>query len=157
MKEIKLSQTGKNKGKYVALVDDEDYDYLNQWRWCVDVKKNTCYAMRRDKITISLHRVIINTPEGIEVDHIDHNGLNCQKYNMRNCSHADNLKNKKPCGKSKYLGVYFMGKYRYIRAQIQINGTCHYLGHFKTEIEAAKSYDKKAKEVHGEFANLNFK
>ena len=159
MKEIKLTQ-----GK-VALVDDEDYEYLNQWKWCVTRDhKDNLYAKRstyinKKKGSLSMHRLIMNTPEEKQVDHIDHNGLNNQKSNLRNCTHTQNCWNKIPCGKSKYLGVTIYnqkGKY-YIKSAIRIDKKSIHIGQFKTEEEAALAYDNKAKEIFGEFANLNFK
>jgi hypothetical protein len=158
MKEIKLTQ-----GK-VTLIDDEDYDYLSQWKWFAQKDGHTYYAKRnlRSKGVHTypiMHRVIMNTPKGMEVDHIDHNGLNNQKSNLRNCTRSQNQMNVKPGGESKYLGVYYdkKGKYKYIRAMIRINNKNIYLGVFSTEIEAARVYDAVAKKYKGEFANLNFK
>jgi hypothetical protein len=157
MKEIKLSQ-----GK-VALVDDEDYEYLNQWKWCVQKSHNTYYAIRTKtspiRKTIRLHSLIMNTPHGKEVDHKDRNGLNNQKSNLRICTHAENQMNKIASGISKYLGVtrcIVRNKWR-IASQININGKNKFIGYYKDEEEAAFAYDKKAKEVHGIYANLNFK
>ena len=106
MKEIKL-----NHG-YVTLVDDEDFEYLNQWKWQLNKTGNCIYV---DRITttnkirkvIKMHRLIMNTPKDMQVDHIDHNGLNNQKNNLRNCSVAQNRMNRKPSGTTKYLGVRY--------------------------------------------------
>ena len=161
MRKIKLSQQGQiNKGKFVALIDDEDYEYLNQFKWCVFNNRYTFYAGRwihekgRRKL-ILLHREIMNTAIGLQVDHRDHNGLNCQRSNLRNCTRAENLRNVKARGNHKYKGVYRCRKY--FLAQISINGKIKHLGNFKIEEDAAKKFDEMAKIYHGEFANLNFK
>jgi hypothetical protein len=147
MKIIKLTQ-----GQF-SQVDDEDYEFLNQFKWQAYKAPNTYYAMRESKgKTIRMHRIIMKTPSNLMVDHIDHNGLNNQKINLRNCNASQNQCNKKPIGSSIYLGVNIC-----IRATIRINNKNVNLGSFKTEIEAAKAYDKAAKENFGEFANLNFK
>jgi hypothetical protein len=161
VKEIKLSQTGKNKGKYVALVDDWNYEWLNQWKWTALKNEKRYYVQRNIRINdrhtvLKMHRLIMNTPDYLEVDHIDGNGLNCQEYNMRNCTHRENTINRKPSGRSKYLGVT-INKGGYILAQIKEYGKVYNLGSFKTEELAALAYDKAAKKIHGEFANLNFK
>lgn len=156
MKEIKLTQ---NK---IASVDDEDYEYLNQWKWYAFKRGHTYYVVRhisyKDKL-IFMHRLIMKPDNGMEVDHIDHNGLNNQKANLRNCSHAENSRNKSATGSSKYLGVAFAYKngHTYIKSMININGRNTHLGIFKTEELAAHKYDEMAKIHHGEFANLNFK
>lgn len=157
MKEIKLTQ-----GK-VALVDDEDFEYLNQFNWYANKDRNTWYAVRFTKKKghgkrIAMHRVILNTPDGLTVDHKDHDGLNNQKYNLRNATYRQNQMNKTPSktGTSKYLGVSISNG-KQIMAQITINKEKVYLGTFKTEELAAIAYDNAAMEYCKEFANLNFK
>lgn len=160
MKEIILP-----KG-YKTQVDDENYEYLSQFKWLISRTKKTIYAYRYIKINgkninISMHRIIMNTPEGMEVDHIDHNGLNNQKSNLRNCTHQENLRNKVASGTSNYIGVSrirnhtkYEGKFR---ATISNGNRNINLGIFDDEIEAAKIRDIYAKKYHGTFANLNFK
>jgi hypothetical protein len=163
MKEIKLSIQGKNKGKFIVLVDNEDFAWLNQWKWNVIKGLNNYYASRNSrkngiKELIYMHRLIMNTPKNMEVDHKDHNGLNNQKSNLRNCTQSQNQKNKRASGKSKYLGVTHYkhrNKYDYIASQISMNGKIVRLGYFKTEKEAAIAYNEATLKYHGEFANFN--
>lgn len=142
-----------------AQVDDWNYDRLMEHKWYANRVGNTFYAKRTiwgsKPITMYMHREIMNTPKGVGIDHIDHNGLNCLEENMRECTQSQNMMNKQPYGKSKYLGIYF--DRQYIIAAIRLKGKKIHIGVFKTEEEAAKAYDKKAKELFGEFANLNFK
>jgi hypothetical protein len=159
MKEIKLSQRGKNKGKYVALVDDDDFDCLNQFKWSVYKSSNSFYTIRAiridgRRITQSMHCAIMN---GKGIDHIDHNGLNNQKSNLRFCTQGQNMMNtrKRENCSSIYKGVSFYKSYGRWKANTAINGKDIFLGYFDTEIEAAMAYNKKAIEIYGEFANLN--
>jgi len=176
MKLIPLSKTGKNKGKYFAMVDDEDYEYISQFNWTAWIGNYTVYAYRNlpnKKIDTKMfmHRQITNAPKGKDVDHINHNGLNNQKTNLRICTRAQNQKNKFPIkdSTSKYLGVsrksnvkrrlkdgsvktYISNKWV---SYIKVNRKTIYLGTFETEKEAAVQYNKHAKKHHGEFANLN--
>lgn len=162
MKEIK-SKSGR-----VCLVDDEDFDRVSKIRWSSHVHKNTVYfrghfpSSKGKMIYSSIHRFILGvTDPKIIVDHIDKDGCNNQKSNLRLCNTSENSANRRPRKhkRSQYFGVSFysditVNKWR---AQIQKNKKSYYLGCFATEIEAAKAYDLKAKELHGEFANLNFK
>ena len=154
MKEIKLPH-----GK-VTLVDDDDYEYLNQWKWWFVIIKNKYYVIRNKMINgkryyIYLHRIIMDVMSKSDVDHIDGNPLNNQRNNLRICTHQQNCLNNRGCGKNRYKGVYKIKNTIYSR--IQYNGIDRYLGSFKTEEEAAMAYDKEALVLFGEFANLNFK
>jgi len=176
MKEIKLSQKGKvNNGK-ITIVDDENYDYLMQWRWTAVKFKNTYYAMRNQYIGggrdnpkykyYAMHREIMKTPDNMECDHAFRNGLDNRKFieidgelkiNLRNCTHTQNSFNRTSYGMFKSLGV-FGTKYKdktYIFAAIRHNKKLIHLGRFKTEQEAALAYNEAAIKYHGEFANLN--
>jgi hypothetical protein len=152
MKEIKLTQ-----GLF-AQVDDWNFDDLNQWKWHAYKNRNTYYAatyINNEKVL--LHRFIMNTPKGMEVDHKDHDGLNCQEYNMRNCTPKQNSQNQiQPISNSGYIGVHFRKDRNKYLAYIE-NGKKIYLGYFNTAIEAAVKRDEAAKKYYGEFANLNFK
>lgn len=135
-----------------ALVDDEDFDKLNQYKWCFDGQ----YAQRKvGNKTIRMHRVILDSPQ---VDHIDGDGLNNQRSNLRVCTHTQNQMNraKHKIMSSKYKGVSWNKPTEKWRARIETNQGSLYLGLFEVEEEAARAYDEAAKENFGEFARLNF-
>lgn len=168
MKEIFLNSP--THGNKIALVDDEDYEYLNQWKWQVKKHRKTFYAHRtkqipnsnRKKDHFKMHRVVMNVADPkIEVDHVDHNGLNCQRSNLRIATRKQNKQNASSHkdSASKYLGVLVEKRKNGISycAQIGINGKSTHLGSFKSEEEAAKAYDRAAIKHYGEFANPNFK
>lgn len=160
MRKIQLTQ-----GKF-ALVDDEDFEYLMQWKWHAQRRPKgyyeVFYACRSiaNNGHIYMHRDLMKTQEGMICDHVDHDTLNNQKSNLRNCTHSENLRNRrKGIGTSSiYKGVYFMRgrkKHPWI-AQIVITArNTTSLGSFKTEIEAALAYNQAAKKYYGEFACLN--
>lgn len=153
MKEIKLTQ-----GK-VALVDDEDYEYLNQFKWCAHKECNTYYAVRNAKnngkwFTQYMHNLIIGI---IGVDHKNHEGLDNQKHNLRIANKSQNAMNNRPLENmtSKYKGVSWFKERNKWRCTITPSGKSVHIGYFIDEVEAAKAYNEKAKELFGEFANLN--
>ncbi len=161
MKEIKLTRFGVNQGKYIALIDDEDFERVSQFNWCAVHRKNTIYASRSviedgKRVYYYLHRFIMNTPRELNSDHIDHDGLNCQKYNLRDCTQQQNLRNKKHSQKVNYKGAHWSKRAKKWQSAIYFNKKLIHLGYFKTEIEAANAYDAKANELYGEFAYLNF-
>ena len=159
MKQIQLTQ-----GMF-AIVDADMYDYLNQWNWWVSKARGVFCAQRnaahptkgwKKKITIKMHRVIMVCPDGLEIDHINHNPLDNRKCNLRICTPKENQHNKLPFknSSSKYKGVsQDGGKWR---AYIAPSNKAKHIGSFVSEIDAAKAYDKIAADVYGEFAYLNF-
>lgn len=174
MKLIPIS--GKNGQGLFAQVDDEDYDYLMQFTWHVNINKSGNLYVNRitsrlnpPRISIALHREIMKiTTRNLVIDHIDHNGLNNQKHNLRICTQAQNARNKtsKKGSSSIYLGVSLINRKasknypKLYHACIEMNGIVLNLGYFpptpEGEIIAAKRYDLAANFYFGEFANLNF-
>ena len=146
MKKIKLTQ-----GRY-AIVDDEDYKYLNKYKWCFG---SNDYAMRVvDKETILMHRVINKTPESMITDHINHDKLDNRKNNLRTCTKAQNRINAKmnKNNNSGYKGVTWNKLGRKWRAYIRINGKSKHLGYFDNKEEANKAYNIISKKYFGEFS-----
>jgi hypothetical protein len=155
-KEIALSQ-----GK-VAVVDDEDFAYVSQFRWFATKGPHTWYARRKVSINgrqfgILMHRELLDAPKGILVDHIDHDGLNNLRINLRLCSQAENQHNQRPrCGgTSQFKGVFLTDQGKW-HAQLRIKDRRLHLGHHATEEAAARAYDAAAREIFGMFASLNF-
>lgn len=141
-----------------ALIDAEDYPKVKDYSWHIACQKKP-YPARSIKKNGSnalefMHRVILNPPDGMFVDHIDGDRLDNRKCNLRICTDTQNRWNKKMnVGSSTFKGVHKNGG-RW-RATISANGIKYQLGSFGTEIEAAIAYNMKAKELHGEFAKLN--
>jgi len=145
------------RGKY-AIVDAKHFEALNKHKWCVIHRGRNVYAGRRKNgKTISMHREIMKTPEGMVVDHIDGNGLNNLEANMRNCTKAQNSYNSRPRGgHSEYVGVTYHKSRDKYQAALGFNGEKMYLGEFDSAVEAARARDRVARELQGEFAYLNF-
>ena len=147
------------KRNHIILFDDEDYELVSNFKWSItsSVASKTHYA-RCTKNNILMHRLILNAPKGVMIDHIDGNGLNNQKNNLRFCTNAQNQYNstKNRTGKTSiYKGVDFCKKTQKWRAHIKINKRKIYLGSFFTEVGAAIAYNFASIECHKEFANLN--
>lgn len=143
---------------YFAIVDADDYEKLSQYKWQVEIKRSVCYAHRTEgKKTISMHRQILNAPPGMYCDHINHNGLDNRKANLRLCTPQQNSFNQRPrpnCT-SKYKGVFWSQRASKWRAEIKHNGRIVHIGYFEDEAEAAIAYDDYAIDLFGEFAWLN--
>ena len=145
-----------------ATVDDEDYEGLNQWKWCASPGTNTFYAARSspkpDRCTILMHREIMDRKpgDGSQIDHIDGYGLNNQKSNLRGATHSQNLMNQRPTlGSSRFKGVSWKSAATKWQVHICFNGKQKSLGYFDSEEDAARTYDAAALKHFGEFARLN--
>lgn len=149
----------------VATVDDEDYEWLSQWKWCYQhdySTGNTGYAVRSDPENPArktlMHRLLLDLQKGQVCDHINGDGLDNRRANLRPCSTQQNICNKRKRStgsSSRFKGVSWdrsMGRWR---AQISPRGTTILLGYYDAEKQAAKAYDVAAQEHYGEFAKLN--
>lgn len=128
-----------------CIVDDEDYAWLSQWKWCY----NSGYAkrgMRRDgkQIHFKMHRLIANTPKGLDTDHINRDKLDNRRCNLRVCGRPLNIMNrpKRRDNTSGFKGVTFHKDKNKFAAQIGINGRTKHLGFFYTPEEAYMEYRK---------------
>ena len=155
MKQIKLTQ-----GQF-ALIDDDDFELVSQFKWYALKPKKIFYALmcavvNGKRIDMRMHRLIMNAKKGQIIDHKDRNGLNNQKNNLRFCTHTENSRNSiSNKGLSKYKGVSWAKAAKKWRAGIKVNNRGIYLGYYTNENEAAKAYNEAAIKYHGEFARLN--
>ena len=157
----------------VALVDDEDYERVNQYKWYAMKHRKTFCAVRSETLrsrkearetglprrrAVLMHRFIMDAPDNVMVDHMNHNGSDSRKENLRFCTASQNNMNQISCRgeTSKYKGVCWFKQTKKWMAGIRYGGKGQYLGLFTNEIDAAKAYDKKAIELFGEFALINF-
>jgi hypothetical protein len=155
---IRLTQ-----GKY-AIVDPEDFERLNKHKWHTVKSPHTFYARRnirvgKKRIYIIMHREVLHPPDHLFVDHINHDGLDNRKANLRLATPRQNSYNRihfRKSQSSKYTGVIWQKQRKKWMVKIRYNSKDKFIGYFKEEIHAGKAYDKAAKKYHGEFASLNF-
>jgi hypothetical protein len=144
----------------LVVVDAADYPIIKEYRWYARKMKHTTYAQANTPEgrtrTTKMHRLIMNAPDGVQVDHEDGNGLNNSKANIRFASATQNHCNqRKTRGNSRFKGVHLDDRNKWA-AQIRINGKVKNLGRYESEREAAIAYDTAAIEMHREFARVNF-
>jgi hypothetical protein len=161
VKEIPLKDRG------MILVDDEDYPWVSRFVWQPQPGSTTYYAVRlyhvgrgatRRGVPLLLHRLLLPCEPGCEIDHIDGNGLNNQKKNLRLVSTSQNQMNRSAGlrnNSSRYKGVSFNRKNGTWHAYIKAAGKRRHLGYFADEREAAFAYNKAAVELFGEYARPN--
>jgi hypothetical protein len=154
-------------GEHV-LVDGEDFEILNQFKWFLfessGIKYARGYLKSKDKHKPLMHRVIMGVVRepSILIDHKNRNGLDNRRSNLRICTRAENQYNaigRRESKHSRFKGVSKMPDTRNLSkpwiAQIQKEGKVFRLGNFATENQAAEAYNEKAKEIFGEFSRLN--
>ncbi len=157
MKEIPLTHG------YVALVDDEDYERVAQFKWHAHIDQETptlIYPSRglkrssdRRRTTQAMHIFITGK---LGIDHADGNGLNNQRSNLRPATLSQNMQNRRKwTGSSRWKGVSWHKKDKCWHARITQNNRAIFLGKFKSEANAAQAYNFAAEELFGEFARLN--
>lgn len=143
----------------VTLVDAADLPLVDR-RWSAKPHGRTVYAFARiDGHTVYLHRLLLGvTDRKVEVDHINHDGLDNRRSNLRVVTHGQNSTNRRAVSgaSSRYKGVSWRPGIRKWHAQIALNGQKYHLGFFPDEAEAALAHDAAARELHGEFAFCNF-
>lgn len=165
-----MSRIALDKGEF-ALVEKDQLEGLVEYRWyCCRVisvsGKKYLYAMTKkgpDGTIAYMHRVILGSPAEMVIDHVNGNGLDNRLENLRICSHAENLCNRRKGDDvrltSQYKGVSrprARAHLNYWKADIQHEGRHIRLGRFENEIDAARAYDAAALRIHGEFACINF-
>jgi len=155
--EIPLTQ-----GK-VAIIDEADWDLVRWHKWCARKDRNTFYAqasVRRADGTLTkvqMHRLLLGmTDPKIQCDHLDGDGLNNRRANLRTCTHTQNMWNTRirADNTSGRKGVSWHKQHGIWRAQIQVSGRPKHLGYFPTPEAAYAAYCAAAAELHGEFANF---
>lgn len=155
----------------VAIVDNEDYESIVQHKWFAHKKTRRLsryYAERqvrysKKQVLVGMHRDIMGLiiGDGLQIDHVNGDGLDNRRSNLRVCTQAQNSANsrgrisRRLC---KFKGLQYKNRLltKPWLARITCNGKCHYLGYFATEEEAARVYDRKAVDLFGEFAHTNF-
>lgn len=150
------------QGKF-AIVDAEDYDWLSKYTWRFINTSKTGYASgyfgyhNGKPIEIKMHRLIMSVRPGLEVDHINGNGLDNRRCNLREYTRRQNGINIKKIQNvsSKYKGVSYRKKTNRWRSQIRYDGLIITLGTYINEIDAARAYNVAAMKYHKEFAVLN--
>lgn len=153
-----------NRGRF-AIVDQDDFEKFKEYKWhLLRVHSRSQYAGRMVKrgnkrCRETMHRVVTNAPDGLYVDHINHNGLDNRKENLRIVTPEQNAWNTRGQDNnisSQYKGVSWNKKRRKWVVSIRIDRKSKHIGFFEDEKEAAAAYDKAAKKHRGEYAFLNF-
>ena len=148
----------------VALVDDEDYEMLSHWKWHLITTKTGEYACRNIHwpargygFKIMLHRAILLPSPDEQIDHINGDGLDNRRCNLRLCTQTENSRNqRKTRGSSRYKGVCWSANRKRWQVDIKSPERRIFLGYFTDETQAGLAYDQAARDLFGDFACLNF-
>lgn len=149
-----------------AKVDPADYKRLRGYEWLAKKGGKSFYARRRvasgekrkNRLTY-MHQDVIQVPEGMVIDHINHDGMDNRSANLRAATYSQNMYHRRKrsgATHSKYKGIHLDKTRRKWHASITFAKKKIHLGYFRSEIDAARAYDRAARKYHGEFASLNF-
>jgi len=157
MKKIPILNREKKVIAY-TIIDDCDYEGIKKFTWRLHILGYVYTILKKGKRATFLHRYLLNTPKGMECDHINMNRLDNRRSNLRNATLSENKCNRgmQKNNKSGFKGVIWETRRKKWRAWIAFRNVPYFLGYFESAKEAAKTYDKKAIELHGKFAYLNF-
>ncbi len=158
MKQIPLVPRKIWKPTLYALIDDSDYDFLSKFDWWPNKCSNKIYAATwLNGKNIYMHQLLLPCEISLTPDHINGNGLDNQRFNLRLATHSQqmmNRKKRKGCS-SDYKGVYWDKRLQLWVARLKKNKILLEIGHFYFELDAAQAYNRVAKQEFGEFASLN--
>lgn len=150
------------QGEY-AIIDAADLPLVQEYNWRLHVTKRQRYARGRSRVpgkrgkpSVYLHRLLLQPAPHVRVDHKNHNGLDCRRSNLRECTGSTNGGNKRSQvgSRAPYKGIW--KKDNKWLAEVRCQGKRHYLGRYLNPEDAARAYDSKAREVFGEYAHTNF-
>ena len=154
MKEILLTRG------MVAVVDDEDYGWLSEMAWHAVPSADPHRWYAKHSLSngrgIYMHQLLLPCEPPLEPDHIDRNGLNNQRFNLRRGTRSQNMANRPTRASSGFRGVYLARATGLFQAQIRVNNRIKSLGYFDNPSDGAVAYDRAALDAFGEFATLNF-
>lgn len=143
---------------YEAIIDADDAHLVESYNWCAQVQRNKIYAVRTSRLKskqhqVRMHRVLMGNPSGFEVDHVDGNGLNNRKINLRKATQSQNQQNStiSKNNTSGFKGVTWSKRSKKWQAQITIDRKYKQIGKFDTPEDAHAAYTKASAELHGEF------
>ncbi len=148
-------------GGHVAVIDDDDLPLVAGYKWCAHESSNNkryvvthTYSEDGARTAIYLHRMLLSAPKGVQVDHINRDGLDNRRANLRLCTHNENQHNrsKQANNTSGYKGVSWCKRNKRWGARIVVDGASYRLGLFDTPEEAHAAYCRAAAFLHGEFA-----
>lgn len=160
-----MSKTIQLTQGFETIVDDADYEYLSQWKWFYGADR---YAVREQHLgmqdgkklrkTILMHRLLLNAPQHLQVDHANRNRLDNRRSNLRLATRSQNRANINPVKRKQEelpMGVTYnpsiCSKQPYM-ARICKQGKSHFLGNFYSIDEAENAYRQKKRQLFGEFA-----
>lgn len=142
---------------YYALVDEEDFEKANQHNWHIHINGKHKYAITNVRLgvnkrtVVNLHRLILDFPSK-PIDHINHNGLDNRRSNLRVCTPSQNCMNREPRGQLQTKGIKYSNNTW--SARIQRGGIRHHLGNFSTQEEAQAAYNMAAQVLFGEYSRI---